>query len=77
MELRLTCILREGRGNLSFQGEMWERSPQTEIEGKIMSGILFKIMVANNMEQTYLSLGELAKNEYYRNPQYNLFFMKS
>lgn len=45
----------EGReGNLSFQGEMWERSPQTEGEGRIVSIILTKITVANNMEQTCL-----------------------
>lgn len=63
----------EGRkGNLSFQGEMWERSPQTEVEGRIVSVILIKITVANNMEQTCLSLGGFAKKEYYSNPQYNL-----
>lgn len=36
-------VYAEGRkGDLSFQGEMWERSPQTEVEGRIV----IKITVA-------------------------------
>lgn len=36
-------VYAEGRkGDLSFQGEMWERSPQTEVECRIV----IKITVA-------------------------------
>lgn len=48
----------EGRkGILSFRGEMWERSPQMDVEGRTVSVILIKITMANNMKQTCLSLG--------------------
>lgn len=60
--------LREGQENLSFQGEAWERSPQSGSGGQdgACSVTVIKIKMATNMEQAWLRLGGFAGKEFYR-----------
>lgn len=52
-----------------FPGRSVEKSPQMEIEGRIL--MLIKITLTANMKQTCLLFGGFARKEFHSNVQYN------